>query len=100
MLTPKTRICTKCGKRKNLESDFGKLTVGKYGRLPYCKTGSKLIWGKYTSTPEGKEKRCEYARRHREKEGYAEKHKTYRDTPKAVLYLYRTSAEKKVLPLN
>lgn len=92
---PRTRTCTKCGKRKPLESDFGKLTLGKYGRSPFCKVCAKLVWEKYTSTPEGKARRSEYARRHREKEGYAEKHKSYRETPKAILYTYSIAAKRK-----
>lgn len=37
------------------------------------------------------------ARKHRQKEGYKEKHASYRKTPQGVLYLYSNSAKRKSL---
>jgi len=100
MTTPKqvpdARICTQCGKEKPLH-DFYKSRQGTYGRQSICKNCEKNRRGTWLATPEGRLKYREYAKRHREKPGYAEKHQAYRDTPKAKWKAYMKDAEKRGL---
>lgn len=95
--TPKTRICTICKKKKDLEKDFRRQSNGKYGKQSACKPCVKEALKVYRQTPKGKAKHKEYARRHREKPGYAARHRSYRDQPKYIWNTYRAGAEKRGL---
>lgn len=95
MEIPETRICTQCLKEKNLETDFGKQSNGKYGRQSACRQCTKEILKAYRKTPKGKAKYLEYAKRHREKPGYAEKHKGYRNYPKGKWSAYKKDAQRR-----
>lgn len=94
---PKTRICTQCEKEKVLTTEFGKQSNGKYGRQSACLVCTRRILTEYRKTPKGKAKYQEYARRHREKPSYREKHQAYRDTPKAQWRIYMGGAKKRGL---
>lgn len=98
--TPLTRTCTVCQKEKVLETEFGKQSNGKYGRQSACKLCTKRVLADYRKTEKGKEKHREYAKRHREKPGYNDRHRAYRETPKAMRHLYLKGAERRSLPFE
>jgi hypothetical protein len=95
--TPATRTCTICGEEKSLSTEFGNQINGKYGKQSARKPCNANVIAEYRKTPRGKAKHREYARRHREKPGYNEKHKAYRDTPKAQWKIYQDGANKRGL---
>ncbi len=98
--TPATRICTVCHEEKSLETDFRTQINGKYGRQSACKACAQKVLIAYRQTPKGKAKYLEYARRHRQKAGYAEKHRAYRLRPKPIWRSYLSGAEKRGLPFD
>jgi hypothetical protein len=97
MVIPKKRKCTKCGKKKKLDSEFRNQVNGKYGKQSACKECVKLQLREYRKTPEGKAKHREYQRKHRKTHGCIEKRKGYRRTPEAVWKTYKYGAEKRNL---
>jgi len=97
---PRTRICSICKQEKVLATEFRRQVNGKYGHQSACKPCANAVVTAYRQTPKGKEKYKEYARRHREKPGYNQKHRSYRDTPRAQYLSYRKGAEKRNLPFE
>lgn len=94
---PTTRICSRCGQRKSLDNEFYRATRGTHGRQGFCKTCSHKELVKYRQTDKGKAKYLLYAKRHREKDGYTEKHRSYRMKPRPIWNSYRQGAEKRGL---
>ncbi len=88
-----TKTCTVCQTSKELSQFYASSCGGRYGRMAVCKECCKLR----ASTPEARAKALVIARKHRQKEGYKEKHASYRKTPRAMFCRYQESAEKKRL---
>ena len=94
---PETRICTVCRKDLSLENDFYRNKRGTHGRQSACKVCIMERQRAWLSTTEGKTKYLEYTKAHRSKPGYAAKHQTYSDTPKAKWKAYAKDAERRGL---
>jgi len=97
---PKTRICTICKQEKDLDTEFRRQINGQYGKQSACKPCVQAAIIAYRQTPKGKAKYKEYTKRHREKPGYAEKHRLYAQQPKYIWRRYREGALKRNLPFE
>ena len=98
---PISRICTVCRQEKDLNvSNFYKAKHGAYGFQSACKDCKKSHQAAWLSTPEGKATYLKYAKKHRGKPGYNEKHRAYRDTPKAQWNAYLKGAERRGLAFD
>lgn len=60
----RTRICSECGKEKNLDTEFTRHRQSKGGRLPYCRSCKALKDAAYYLLPENQTKIKERARQY------------------------------------
>lgn len=87
-----SRQCRTCRETKPLQQGYHKAKNGKQGYNAHCKECISEKQTKRLSTPEGRAQYNVYAKRHREKPGYQEKHNRYRNCPNGKWRGYRKDA--------